>query len=118
VLQTAFIVIPQDVSHGQALRCSHPICRNRGVRFRFCAACQRPVAKRNFSSRHNHPQEDFPKTEEEKEAEAAKSAQEEPETVPSEDEPGTDQPDATASSFSNVKVESEEEASADDYSTE
>ena len=32
------------------------------MRFRYCSACQRPVAKRNFSSRHNHPQEDFPKT--------------------------------------------------------
>ena len=39
------------------MRCSHPICRRRGVRFRYCLICQRPVAKRNFSSRHSHQQE-------------------------------------------------------------
>lgn len=69
--KTAFIVIPDDVDHGQALKCSHPICRNRGDRFRYCSACQRPVAKRNFSSRHNHPDEAFTKAEEEKKARQA-----------------------------------------------
>jgi len=64
--KTAYIVIPKDVMHGQALQCSHPICRHRGVRFRYCSACQRPVAKRNFSSRHNHPKEDFERVEKEK----------------------------------------------------
>mmetsp|Transcript_12075 Transcript_12075/g.19048 ORF Transcript_12075/g.19048 Transcript_12075/m.19048 type:complete len:350 (+) Transcript_12075:131-1180(+) len=54
--KTAFIAIPNGVAHGQALRCSHPICRSRGVRFRYCSTCRRPVAKRNFSTRHNHPE--------------------------------------------------------------
>jgi hypothetical protein len=60
--QTAFIAIPEDVSHGQALKCSHPICQKRGVRFRYCEVCQTPVAKRNFSTRHNHPPGEFPET--------------------------------------------------------
>lgn len=51
---TAYILIPIDVEHGQDLKCSHHICRNRGVRFRYCSVCRRPVAKRNFSTRHNH----------------------------------------------------------------
>jgi hypothetical protein len=62
--QTAYIVIPEDVSHGQALKCSHPICQKRGVRFRYCEVCQTPVAKRNFSTRHNHPPGEFPEAKE------------------------------------------------------
>jgi hypothetical protein len=72
--QTAFIVIPENVSHGQALKCSHPICQNRGVRFRYCEVCQTPVAKRNFSTRHNHPPSEFPEA---KELEQAKAQEEE-----------------------------------------
>jgi hypothetical protein len=52
------------VSHGQALKCSHPICQKRGVRFRYCEVCQTPVAKRNFSTRHNHPPGEFPEAKE------------------------------------------------------
>ena len=29
-------------------------CRNGGVKFRYCAYCEAPVAKRNFSRRHAH----------------------------------------------------------------
>ena len=45
--------------HGQALTCSHPACQERGVRFRYCAVCQKPVARRNFSTRHDHPPDAF-----------------------------------------------------------
>ena len=65
LFQTAFIVIPKSVIHGEALKCSHPICQKRGVRFRYCEVCQTPVAKRNFSTRHNHPPDEFPETNEE-----------------------------------------------------
>ncbi len=34
--------------------CSHPSCRNAGVKFRYCSFCKAPVAKRNFRRRHNH----------------------------------------------------------------
>ena len=34
--------------------CSYYACRNGGVKFRYCAYCMAPVAKRNFSRRHDH----------------------------------------------------------------
>lgn len=34
--------------------CSHRACRNAGVKFRYCAFCKAPVAKRNFKRRHSH----------------------------------------------------------------
>lgn len=37
--------------------CSHTICRDSGVKFRFCATCKLPVAKRNFNQRHSHDTE-------------------------------------------------------------
>jgi hypothetical protein len=30
------------------------------VRFRYCANCRKPFAKRNFSSRHSHTKDSFP----------------------------------------------------------
>ena len=37
--------------------CSFPACRDRGVKFLFCAYCHGPVAKRNFRSRHSHKEQ-------------------------------------------------------------
>jgi hypothetical protein len=34
--------------------CSYVACRNGGVKFRYCAHCMAPVAKRNFCRRHDH----------------------------------------------------------------
>lgn len=34
--------------------CSYFACRNGGVKFRYCAHCMAPVAKRNFCRRHDH----------------------------------------------------------------
>ena len=39
----------------QPLLCTHKECFNRGVRFVYCAVCDLPVAHRNFSTRHCHP---------------------------------------------------------------
>lgn len=34
--------------------CSYYACRNTGIKFRYCAYCNVPVAKRNFRKRHQH----------------------------------------------------------------
>jgi hypothetical protein len=47
-------VIPGSVGHGEDLICSYSACRNAGVKFRYCAFCRVPVAKRNFHQRHGH----------------------------------------------------------------
>mmetsp|Transcript_36234 Transcript_36234/g.108591 ORF Transcript_36234/g.108591 Transcript_36234/m.108591 type:complete len:1105 (-) Transcript_36234:344-3658(-) len=52
--QTAYLSIPPDAPHGMVLMCSHPECAASGKRFRFCAVCDIPVAKRNFLKRHSH----------------------------------------------------------------
>lgn len=36
------------------MMCSHSKCRNSGIKFRYCAICRLPVAKRNFYQRHSH----------------------------------------------------------------
>lgn len=54
-LQTAYLVINEGTQHGDSLLCSHVVCRKRGVRFLYCAYCDEPVAKGNFSTRHSHP---------------------------------------------------------------
>lgn len=51
---TAYFVINNGVQHGEDVVCSHPACRNAGVKFRYCSFCKAPVAKRNFRRRHNH----------------------------------------------------------------
>jgi len=47
-------VIPHNVRHGEDLICSYEQCRNAGNKFRYCAECRIPVAKRNFHQRHGH----------------------------------------------------------------
>lgn len=54
LLQTAYFVISEDAKHGEDLVCSYFACRNGGVKFRYCAYCMAPVAKRNFCRRHDH----------------------------------------------------------------
>lgn len=51
---TAYFEIAIDVTHGQHLYCSHPVCRAAGVKFRYCLYCKKPVTKQNFRSRHLH----------------------------------------------------------------
>eukprot|EP00521_Asterionellopsis_glacialis_P010043 CAMPEP_0195288914 /NCGR_PEP_ID=MMETSP0707-20130614/5392_1 /TAXON_ID=33640 /ORGANISM="Asterionellopsis glacialis, Strain CCMP134" /LENGTH=387 /DNA_ID=CAMNT_0040348843 /DNA_START=257 /DNA_END=1420 /DNA_ORIENTATION=+ len=51
---TAYFDIPADIEHGALLICSHPECARSGRRFRYCASCSIPVAKRNFLKRHSH----------------------------------------------------------------
>lgn len=53
-LQTAYFEISPDIKHGDGLICSFPACRNRGVKFLYCAYCKDPVAKRNFRNQHSH----------------------------------------------------------------
>lgn len=51
---TAYFEIANEVTHGQHLYCSHPVCRAAGVKFRYCLYCKKPVTKQNFRSRHLH----------------------------------------------------------------
>jgi hypothetical protein len=53
-IKTAYFVISEDAKHGEDLVCSYFACRNGGVKFRYCAHCMAPVAKRNFCRRHDH----------------------------------------------------------------
>jgi hypothetical protein len=41
--------------HGAELKCSYHLCRADGIKFRWCAICNKAVAKRNFRKRHAHP---------------------------------------------------------------
>ena len=50
--RTAYMDVPPDAIHGLILVCSHPTCAQSGRRFRYCAVCEIPVAKRNFNKRH------------------------------------------------------------------
>ena len=52
--ELAYFEIPADATHGKILACSHPDCEASGRRFRYCAVCALPVAKRNFMKRHAH----------------------------------------------------------------
>lgn len=56
--KTAYFVISEDAKHGEDLVCSYFACRNGGVKFRYCAHCMAPVAKRNFCRRHDHGMSD------------------------------------------------------------
>ena len=51
---TAVLRIRSDAPHGTVVVCSHKACADSGRRFRWCAVCQQPVAKRNFMKRHCH----------------------------------------------------------------
>ncbi len=44
----------EEFKHGADLVCSHLVCRQNGVKFRYCAHCKKAVAKRNFRKRHAH----------------------------------------------------------------
>lgn len=68
--KTAYFVISEDAKHGEDLVCSYFACRNGGVKFRYCAHCMAPVAKRNFCRRHDHGMSDKlpPKEDEEDES--------------------------------------------------
>lgn len=50
----AFFLIPENAPHGTLVVCSHRACNESGRRFRYCAVCELPCAKRNFSRRHSH----------------------------------------------------------------
>ena len=53
-IESAYFDIPNDCKHGQLLICSNAECAGSGRRFRYCAICELPVAKRNFMKRHAH----------------------------------------------------------------
>lgn len=52
--ETAYFDIHPHTEHGKVLICSHKECAASGRRFRYCAVCAIPVAKRNFLKRHSH----------------------------------------------------------------
>uniref|UniRef100_A0A7S2IEK0 Uncharacterized protein n=1 Tax=Helicotheca tamesis TaxID=374047 RepID=A0A7S2IEK0_9STRA len=52
--ENAYFNIPPNAAHGLTLVCSYPECSLSGGRFKFCAVCDIPVAKRNFARRHSH----------------------------------------------------------------
>mmetsp|Transcript_2216 Transcript_2216/g.3192 ORF Transcript_2216/g.3192 Transcript_2216/m.3192 type:complete len:340 (-) Transcript_2216:122-1141(-) len=52
--ENAYFDIPQHAEHGMPLVCSYPECSLSGARFKYCAVCEIPVAKRNFARRHSH----------------------------------------------------------------
>ena len=45
------------MEHGAELICSYDLCRNCGIKFRYCKFCKAPVAKRNFQKLHSHAEE-------------------------------------------------------------
>ena len=52
--QSAYFTIPDGLDHGADLYCSYRACRAEGGKFRYCATCQAPAARRNFRKRHGH----------------------------------------------------------------
>jgi hypothetical protein len=44
--------------HGAPLVCSFPACRDKGVKFLYCAYCKDACAKRQFRDRHKHGSDD------------------------------------------------------------
>jgi len=52
--QNAYIDVPPNTPHGTIVICSHPVCLSSGRKFKYCSVCRIPVAKRNFSKRHDH----------------------------------------------------------------
>jgi hypothetical protein len=56
--QTARFAISQETNHGEELMCSHRICSNSGIKFFYCAHCDKPVYKRDFARRHSHKDEE------------------------------------------------------------
>jgi hypothetical protein len=52
-VQTAFFKIDSNTPHGADLVCSHPTCRDGGIKFAYCKYCDAPIAKRSFRQ-HSH----------------------------------------------------------------
>jgi len=52
--QSAYFTIPDGLDHGADLYCSYRACRAEGCKFRYCATCKAPAARRNFRKRHGH----------------------------------------------------------------
>lgn len=52
------------MEHGEELICSYTKCRSNGIKFRYCAFCKVPVAKRNFFKKHAHAEDKKAKTNE------------------------------------------------------
>lgn len=52
------------MEHGEELICSYTKCRSNGIKFRYCAFCKVPVAKRNFFKKHAHTEDKKAKTNE------------------------------------------------------
>jgi len=51
---SAYFTIPDGLDHGADLYCSYKACRAEGCKFRYCASCKIPAARRNFRKRHGH----------------------------------------------------------------
>ena len=49
-----YFLIGGITPHGKLIVCSHHACIKSGCIFLYCAVCQLPCAKRNFSRRHLH----------------------------------------------------------------
>jgi len=52
--ESAYFTIPDGIDHGADLYCSYRACRAEGCKFRYCATCKAPAARRNFRKRHGH----------------------------------------------------------------
>lgn len=52
--QSAVFEISKDTKHGTELVCTHASCRANGIKFKWCAHCKVPVAKRTFWALHGH----------------------------------------------------------------
>ncbi|KAG7336969.1 hypothetical protein IV203_016362 [Nitzschia inconspicua] len=68
---TASLEIPVNALHGEDLVCSHPICRQGGIKFLLCKYCDEPVAKRSFYRNHGH--KDMQRTDESSPSQKKKS---------------------------------------------
>eukprot|EP00814_Leptocylindrus_danicus_P001366 CAMPEP_0116004296 /NCGR_PEP_ID=MMETSP0321-20121206/522_1 /TAXON_ID=163516 /ORGANISM="Leptocylindrus danicus var. danicus, Strain B650" /LENGTH=522 /DNA_ID=CAMNT_0003472579 /DNA_START=27 /DNA_END=1595 /DNA_ORIENTATION=+ len=55
--ETAYFELTPDMEHGAELICSYDLCRNCGIKFRYCKFCKAPVAKRNFQKLHSHAED-------------------------------------------------------------
>eukprot|EP00588_Corethron_pennatum_P025836 CAMPEP_0194308490 /NCGR_PEP_ID=MMETSP0171-20130528/5458_1 /TAXON_ID=218684 /ORGANISM="Corethron pennatum, Strain L29A3" /LENGTH=555 /DNA_ID=CAMNT_0039061165 /DNA_START=54 /DNA_END=1721 /DNA_ORIENTATION=- len=51
---SAYFTVPDGLDHGADLYCSYRACRAEGCKFRYCAVCKAPAARRNFRKRHGH----------------------------------------------------------------
>eukprot|EP00562_Extubocellulus_spinifer_P001300 CAMPEP_0178472386 /NCGR_PEP_ID=MMETSP0696-20121128/1543_1 /TAXON_ID=265572 /ORGANISM="Extubocellulus spinifer, Strain CCMP396" /LENGTH=773 /DNA_ID=CAMNT_0020099573 /DNA_START=488 /DNA_END=2809 /DNA_ORIENTATION=- len=108
--ETAYLTIPPNAQHGLVLACSHPECRQSGKRFRFCAVCDLPVAKRNFLKRHSHglvTAARSPRTDDD-EDEDAPEEKHSPMDTSSEGEKKSDDKDSNSKNDSIVKSKSED----------